>query len=73
MNFKHDCDLTKNFYTINGLSGHYFGFYFENACDKEAFTKIMKQLNGVLRKKRHEVTALRDQIAVMDMTIDQIE
>ena len=59
LNFKHECDLSHIFYTIKSPKEHYFGFLFENPCDKEAFCAKMKKLNNVMRKSKREIVELR--------------
>lgn len=44
MNFKHDCDLSRNFYAIEGLKGNYFGFQFAKPAQKEVFMEHMIKL-----------------------------
>ena len=47
INFKHECDLTYNFYAMGLMEGHALGFMFEMPMEKEQFAAQM----DILRRR----------------------
>ena len=73
LNFVHESELSNTLYAIKGIKGQYLGFLFENAIDKQAFSKQMRRLHNLLRKTKRQIIALKKMVQGSDITIDQFE
>lgn len=70
LNFQHDCDLSYNFYALQGVNDQYFGFVFDNAIDKKAFTDKMRKVQAALKQPLAQIRALKNQVAAQELTYD---
>lgn len=52
LNFTHDFGQSSTFYAIGIMKGHFLGFSFENPIDKEAFSKLMNNIQKRLLRSR---------------------